>query len=248
MYNANDKSGNDTFDRQTEKFCRPRVIIQEYTTKKPITMIGEEAGVCWNSDVSDDKKNFKRGVACLESGHGRTFEFPDVYMILDGYSAKVIREWYTHVGGLPTRLQESTRYVDYVKAFDYVYPKSIRKNTDTNDIYVKVMEYINQAVAKLENSGVPREDASLLLPLGMRTKIVCKHNLRNLIDMSHQRLCTRAYHEYRNLFKDLCNALSEYSPEWDMIVKTYFVPKCNYLGYCPEKDSCNRNDFSNQQG
>lgn len=248
MYNANDKSDSDTFDKQTEKSCRPRVIIQEYTTKKPITMIGKEAGVCWNSDVSDDKKNFKRGVVCLESGHGRAFEFPDVYMILDGYSAKVIREWYTHVGGLPTRLQESTRYVDYVKAFDYVCPKSIRKNTDTNDIYVKVMEYINQAVAKLEKSGVPREDASLLLPLGMRTKIVCKHNLRNLIDMSHQRLCTRAYHEYRNLFKDLCNALSEYSPEWDMIVKTYFVPKCNYLGYCPEKDPCNRNDFSNQQG
>lgn len=33
MYNANDKSGSDTFDKQTEKSCRPRVIIQEYTTK-----------------------------------------------------------------------------------------------------------------------------------------------------------------------------------------------------------------------
>ena len=88
------------------------VIVQEYTCKKPITMIGVEAGVCWGADTTDDRKNYLRGVDCLESGHGRTFEFPDAYLILDGYSARVIREWYTRVGGLPTRLQASTRYID----------------------------------------------------------------------------------------------------------------------------------------
>ena len=89
------------------------VIIQEkYTTKTPITMIGEEAGICWGADTSDGLKNYKRGIDCLESGHGRTFEYPDVYIILDGYSARVIREWYTHIGGSPTRLQASTRYID----------------------------------------------------------------------------------------------------------------------------------------
>ena len=63
-------------------------------------MIGEEAGVCWGADITNQEKNYKRGLDCLESEHGRTFEFPDVYMILDGYSARVIREWYTHVGEL----------------------------------------------------------------------------------------------------------------------------------------------------
>ena len=66
------------------------VTIQRFTYKNPISMIGEEAGVCWGADTSDPEKNYKRGLDCLENEHGRTFEFPDVYMILDGYSASGI--------------------------------------------------------------------------------------------------------------------------------------------------------------
>ena len=80
-----------------------KIIIQKETTKNPISLIGEEAGVCWNANIKDDEKNYSRGIDCLASGHGRTWEFPQVYMILDGYSARVIREFYTHIGGSPTR-------------------------------------------------------------------------------------------------------------------------------------------------
>ena len=58
-----------------------KVIIQQYTTKYPITMIGEEAGTCWGADTSDSSKNYKRGLECLSNEHGRTTEYPDVYMI-----------------------------------------------------------------------------------------------------------------------------------------------------------------------
>ena len=75
----------------------------------------------------------------------------------------------------------------------------------------------------------------------METVIVCKINLRTLIDMSHQRMCTCAYWEYRELFKDLCDALSNYSEEWACLVKEFFVPKCEIVGYCNEgKRSCGR--------
>lgn len=217
-----------------------KVIIEEYTVKNPITMIGSQAGVCWGGDITDPEKNYKRGISCFESEHGRTFEFPDVYIILDGYSARVIREWYTHIGGSPTRLQASTRYIDYQKGFDYVIPPSIEKDEDKKAEYVAAMENILSSLQKLEEMGVPREDSALLLPLGMTTKIVCKHNLRNLMDMSRQRMCTRAYHEYRRLFSDLCKALSDYSDEWKYVVEHYFMPKCEYTGYCREKNSCGR--------
>lgn len=217
------------------------VIIQNFTTKEPVTMIGAEAGVCWGADTSDKVKNFQRGINCLESGHGRTFEFPDVYMVLDGYSARVIREWYTHIGGAPTRLQASTRYIDYEHGFDYVIPPSIEKNNGTKKFYEKIMTVLANAMTTLEESGVPREDTALLLPLGMTTRIVCKHNARNLMDMSHQRMCSRAYHEYRALFNDVCSALREYSVEWAYLVDNYFVPKCDYTGFCTEKKSCGRN-------
>ncbi|MDD6023052.1 MAG: FAD-dependent thymidylate synthase [Oscillospiraceae bacterium] len=215
-------------------------IHEDITTRNPITMIGFEAGVCWGADVTDQEKNYKRGLSCLRSEHGRTFEFPDVYMTLDGYSARVIREWYTHIGGSPTRLQASTRYIDYEHGFDYVTPPSISGNEEAAKVYEDMMAHIRLSLEKLDELGVPREDSALGLPLGMTTKIVCKHNLRNLIDMSHQRMCTRAYHEYRKLFSDVCKALSEYSEEWAYLVKHYFVPKCDYMGFCKEAKSCGR--------
>lgn len=215
-------------------------IHEGITTKNPISMIGFEAGVCWGADTTDHEKNYKRGLNCLSSEHGRTFEFPDVYMTLDGYSARVIREWYTHIGGSPTRLQASTRYIDYEHGFDYVTPPTIAKDEEAKKVYDQMMAHIQESLGRLEELGVPREDSALGLPLGMTTKIVCKHNLRNLIDMSHQRMCTRAYHEYRKLFADVCQALSAYSEEWAYLVEHYFVPKCEYMGFCKEAKSCGR--------
>ena len=170
------------------------VIIQNYTTRNPITLIGYEAGVCWGADINNKDRNYNRGIDCLTSEHGRTLEFPDVYMTIDGYSARVIREWYTHIGGAPTRLQASTRYIDYQDGFHYVIPPSIYANELACTEYQNTMYEINKSLSFLESLGVPKEDSAMLLPLGMSTKIVDKRNLRNLIDMSHQRKCTRAYH------------------------------------------------------
>lgn len=223
---------------KVEGFMGKVIIQEEITYKDPITMIGTEAGICWNADTGSVEKNFKRGLECLNNEHGRTFEYPDVYMILDGYSARVIREWYTHIGGAPTRLQASTRYIDYESGFTFVAPSSIQSNPDALIVYRELMCDITDALQKLEALGIPREDSALGLPLGMTTKIVCKHNLRNLIDMSHQRMCSRVYHEFRRLFNDVCAALSGYSSEWKYIVDHYFMPKCEYTGFCREKHSC----------
>ena len=203
-------------------------------------MIGKRAGICWGADIFDDIKNYKRGMDCIMSNHGRTLEYVNVEMILDEYSARVIREWYTHLGGSPTRLQASTRYIDYEHGFNYVVPESVRNDEKRYEIYTEAIHQINKALVELEDIGTPREDSALLLPLGMTTKIVDKRNLRNLVDMSHQRMCSRAYHEYRKLFGDICTALYKVSDEWAWIVDNLFVPKCDYIGYCPEKKSCGR--------
>lgn len=53
-----------------------KIIIQDSTTKKPISLMGYEAGVCWESDIANDEANIKRGLDCIESGHGRLMELP----------------------------------------------------------------------------------------------------------------------------------------------------------------------------
>lgn len=219
-----------------------KIIILPGTTGNPITKIGEMAGVCWGADTGDPERNYKRGLDCIESGHGRTLEFVDVEMILDGYSARVIREWYTHIGGAPTRLQASTRYINYAD-FDYVVPPSIKGTGAMESIYEEAMGDIMQAVQDLEKFGIPREDAAMLLPLGMTTRVVDKRNLRNLIDMSRQRMCNRAYWEFRQMFSDICDALSAYcaeNGEWETIVRTQLYPKCEPSKTCPEAHGCGK--------
>ena len=223
-----------------------KIIILEETTKNPISLMGQRAGVCWGGDITDANKNYKRGLDCLASGHGRVMEYVNVEIVLEGYSARVIREWYTHLGGSPTRLQASTRYVDYGD-FPYVIPPSIKEDPMAEERYRKVMEEIRAACNFLEmERGIPREDASMLLPLGMETRVVDKRNLRNLVDMSHQRMCSRAYHEYRGLMQDVSQALMERSEEWYEVVTGYFMPKCEMSGYCTEKHSCGRNPKKRQ--
>ena len=217
-----------------------QVIIQDETTKNPLQLIGRESGCCWGSNTSDKEKNIKRAWDCINSGHGRVLEFPQVYMELNDYSARVIREFYTHIGGASTRIQASTRYIDYESGFDYVTPPCLKISPEAEQVYKQAMADIQRSLQTLDALKIPREDCAMLLPLGMTTKVVCRMNLRTMVDMSHQRLCTRAYWEFGHLMIDIIDALSAYSEEWKEIVQALFKPKCEVYGYCTEKKSCGR--------
>lgn len=216
-----------------------KITILPETTKDPISLIGRRAGYCWGADVTNDKRNYKRGLECIENNHGRCIEFPDIHMLIGGYSARTIREYYTHIGCLPSRLQASTRYINY-ENFSYVIPPKIASNPEALNIYKETMQVISDNCQRLETMGIPREDSAMQFPLGMETVMVDKRNLRNLIDMSRNRMCSRAYWEFRQMFNDILTALREYSPEWEHIVNTQMMPKCEYLGRCPEKFGCGR--------
>lgn len=215
------------------------IQILEETTKFPLQKIGQMAGICWNSPVDDKEKNIKRAKDCIISGHHRVLEYVDVELCISKISARMIREWYTHIGGSPTRLQESTRYVNCEK-FEYVVPPKIQNSEEAEVVYDEIMKSIQSSYKKLSKLNVPREDAAMILPLAMYTKIVDKRNLRNLIEMSHQRLCSRAYWEYREVMNEIKQKLSDYSDEWKWICDKFFVPKCDVSGFCTEKKSCGR--------
>ena len=219
-----------------------KIILMDETSSHPIQLIGKMAGICYGSDVTDSAKNYKRGIDCLENNHGRTLESVDIYMVLEGFSAKTVREFYTHIGGSPMRLQSSTRYIDYAnKGLPYVVPPKVKANEEAYKVYTETIETIQAAAQKLEEIyHIEKEDTSMLFPLAMESKFVVKCNLRMLIEMSHQRMCNRAFWEYRQLMKELCKALKSKDEEWEYIINTYMKPKCDILGYCPEKFSCGK--------
>ena len=98
---------------------------------------------------------------------------------------------------------------------------------------------------ELESRHTTWREFSLMQPSGdnpFRSDITPKveASLRNLIDMSHQRCCKRAYWEFQQLMTELKQALSFYSDEWKILIEkmSIFVPKCIVLGHCPEKNGC----------
>lgn len=215
-----------------------KITILPETTIDPISFMGRRAGICWGADITDSEKNYKRGLDCIKSNHGRVFEFVNIEAIIEDYSARVIREWYTHIGGSPTRLQSSTRYINYDN-FKYIIPKTVQTE-EQKTWYNNAIDTISQTLKNLEESGVKREDAAMLLPLGMTTKIVDKRNVRSVISMAEQRMCSRAYWEYRELFNEYIKQLKLYSEEWATLIPLVMKPKCDVLGYCPEKFGCGR--------
>ena len=216
------------------------IKILDWTTKEPLNMIGYCAGVCWGSPLDDKEKNIKRAKNCISSGHGRVGEYPDVYCVIEGYSARVIRELYTHIIGT-TRLQSSTRYVD-ARNMDpqeeFYYPPTLNKAQQ--GILEEGYKDIIFTYKHLEEEGVSKENAANILPLGMDTKIVFKINLRALIHMFNERTCARAYIEFRALCIEFREQLKILSPEWEWICDNLLVPKCKMLGYCTEEHSCGK--------
>lgn len=216
------------------------ITILPWTDKEPLNHIGYAAGVCWNSPVDDKEKNIKRAKGCISSGHTRTAEYPDIEMIIDGYSARAIRELYTHIIGT-TRLQSSTRYVDAANMDiqkEFYYPETL--NAEQTEAYRKAIEATMASYKEIEDSGISKEDVANLLPLGMHSKIVFKINLRALMHLANMRLCSRAYREIRHMLEEMKTELRKLSPEWEWICDNLLVPKCVAMGYCDEAKSCGR--------
>ena len=217
-----------------------KIKLDEHTTKDPLALMGKMAGECWGAPTNNVEKNITRAKDCITSGHGRVLEYPQVYFTVSGISARLAREIYTHVGGLPTRLQASTRYIDYQSGFEYVVPPAITQNEEALYEYLDCMDHITESQKKLEKLGIPREDIAMELPLGMTTTVSYRTNARALIDMSRVRECSRAYWEYQDFMHLLKEVLADYSDEWKYIVHNCFHAKCEEYGFCTEKNSCNR--------
>ena len=204
-------------------------------------------GVCWNAPLDDDEKNKKRAISCIKSGHGRVMEYIDVEVVISDVSARCLRELYTHIGGSPTRLQASTRYITEVGGFDYYIPPKIENSEVCKEKYTEGMEKIQETYNFLMANSATKEDAANVLPLGMNSKMVWKINLRALVNFMNRRLCMRALKEIRDLATELKRQLGAKNEEWAWIADNLFVPTCEQYKYmnpalvfCPEAQCCGK--------
>ena len=224
-----------------------KIELLDGTTEFPLQKCGYNAGVCWGAQLDDKEKNIKRAISCIKAGHGRVLEYVDIEMIIDGASARCMRELYTHIGGSPTRLQASTRYISEQDGFGYYTPPKIENDIVNKNMYTEGMSDIQKVYNGLLENGVTKEDAANLLPLGMNSKMVWKINLRALINFQNKRLCMRALKEIRDLSTEIKKQLAAKNEEWAWIADNLFVPTCEMYKYrnpqlvfCPEQQCCGK--------
>jgi thymidylate synthase (FAD) len=224
-----------------------KIELLDGTTEFPLQKCGYNAGVCWGAPLDDKEKNIKRAISCIKAGHGRVMEYVDIELVISDVSARCLRELYTHIGGAPTRLQASTRYISEQDGFDYYTPPKIDNNIAAKQMYIEGMGTIQKVYNGLLEEGMTKEDAANVLPLGMMSKMVWKVNLRTLINFCNVRSCTRALKEIRDLTKEIVSLLGSKNEEWAWIAENLLVPKCEQYKYindsfcfCTEQQCCGK--------
>ena len=210
-----------------------KVEILQYT-KNPLTVIGTNASYCYNTKLKDDGHARRIAEHCLKSGHGRNLEFADITFKITA-SARMIRELYTHIGGSPTRVQASTRYITY-NDFAYVLPVGL--NEEQEQIYKSTMKSIQNGYNQLKELGCKNDITGYILPLAMESTCIVKMNARTLENMFNQRLCNRALLEFKSIMGALRQKIKALDEEWCWIADKLFVSKCIKQGGCFEEYPC----------
>lgn len=177
-------------------------------TPNAVETIAKIASICYDSDPKDPMKLVKHLYA---GGHHSVFEHIYFTFKIEGISRACSHQLVRHRHCSFT--QRSQRYCSE-DGFEYVTPPVLKVSSFHND-----MEDITDWYRAYQDLGVPNEDARYILPNACATSLYLSCNLRELIHMANERLCTRAQWEIRELVKEMCKLVE---PKlWFML-----VPKC----------------------
>lgn len=181
-------------------------------TPKPIETIAQIASICYDSDPKDPMKLVK---LLYKNGHHSVFEHIYFTFKIEGISRACSHQLVRHRHCSFT--QRSQRYCSE-DGFTYVTPESIEE-VDEKGGYANFIDYVAENYSELVALGVPNEDARMVLPNACATSLYLSCNLRELIHITNERLCTRAQWEIRDLVKEM---ISLVDPELQFML----VPKC----------------------
>lgn len=195
----------------------------------------------------------------FSSGHLSTSEHINFTFAIEGISRACSHQLVRHRHC--SFSQQSQRYVEIKESMleihDLLYGLMDSLDTDTQD----AAEFLLKNICKKYFVGVTSknvsqyahclywylrhierggkaEDARNLLPNATKTNIVLTCNLRELMHICNERLCTRAQKEIRELVQQMRNEVVGVCPE----LGKYLQPKCEILGYCREHKSCGRKE------
>ena len=182
------------------------------STPDPIETIAKIASICYDSNP---KNPLALVTHLYKNGHHSVFEHIYFTFKIEGISRACSHQLVRHRHCSFT--QRSQRYCSE-DDFEYVTPPSVCKE-DVAGCYDYRMSDVNRYYNAIQVYGVPNEDARYILPNACVTELYLSCNLRELIHIANERLCTRAQWEIRELVKQMVALVH---PE----LRFMLVPKC----------------------
>ncbi len=179
------------------------------STLNPIEMIAKIASICYDSDPKNPLGLVKH---LYKNGHHSVFEHIYYTFKIEGISRACSHQLVRHRHCSFT--QRSQRYCDETDTA-YITPDSIKDFT----VWGSDMANAFYGYEYQKDVGTPAEDARYILPNACETSLYLSCNLRELIHIANERLCTRAQWEIRELVKRMVTLV-------DPALQFMLVPKC----------------------
>ena len=176
-------------------------------TPNPIETISKIASICYDSDPKNPLGLVKH---LYKNGHHSVFEHIYFTFKIEGISRACSHQLVRHRHCSFT--QRSQRYCSE-DGFGAVRPDSMDEG------FFDYMREVDWYYKTLQERGVPNEDARYVLPNACETSLYLSCNLRELIHIANERLCTRAQWEIRELVKQMVDLV-------DPALQFMLVPKC----------------------
>lgn len=171
----------------------------------------------WEKVTDDQKARLIRQI--ISSNHTSTIEHASFTFAIEGFSRISSQQLVRH--RIASYSQKSQRYV-VEGGFDYVVPPKIAKNKQAHGLYIETLQVLQDNYNKLVELGIPAEDARMVLPNGIETKIIVTMNCRSLFNFFQERLCARAQWEIRQLANEMLKECKKVAPN----IFKYAGPSC----------------------
>ena len=178
------------------------------STPHPVKTIARIASICYDSNP---KNPMGLTTHLYKNGHHSVFEHIYFTFKIEGISRACSHQLVRHRHCSFT--QRSQRYCSEDK-FEYVTPPTIDKTAFSIDV-----DAIKDWYEDYQSAGAPNEDARYILPNACATELYLSCNLRELIHIANERLCSKAQWEIRELVKKMVSLV-------DSDLQFMLVPKC----------------------
>ncbi len=119
-------------------------------------------------------------------------------------------------------------------------PASVESDEDNFKLWRdRIYESVRTYNALIE-MGIPKSDAIAVVPRGMKVGVTKKWDLYNLTSgYASLRLCNHAEPEMQDLTEREMKLITG-SPDFPDHMAGLVVPKCGYIGFCPDKTHCSK--------